>query len=183
MRDGRLNIMRILRRIKFGFFCLLILINFACSRNNNGKLVEIDNNPQQKIGKFTIRETNNGTPKWVLKAEEAIIIESEKIAKLKLPKIDFYEDGKKVSDLESERGRINTDNYDIVGEGKCLMTTVKGERLETENLKYKSDIEKVVTNERVKFIRPGEVINGKGMEASPDLENIVIKNQKVILDE
>ena len=52
-----------------------------------------------------------------------------------------------------------------------MLTTIKDERLETRNLHYRSDIKKVVTQEKVKLIKPDEIIYGEGMEATPDLEN------------
>jgi LPS export ABC transporter protein LptC len=135
--------------------------------------------PEQAIEKFSITETTEGKPHWVLEASSAQILEQEKKVLLKAPRIQFFEDGKCVSTLVAARGRINTENYDIWGEGNCLLNTAKGERLETSNLYYKSDVKKIMTEDRVKLVRPNQIIYGKGMEATPDLEAIKIRKQRV----
>ena len=138
--------------------------------------------PEQEIENFTAKQTKEGKPDWILNAASAQILETEKKIFLDAPKILFYEKGVEVSDLVAEKGRINTENYDIWGDGDCLLTTRKGEVLKTRNLHYRSDIKKIVTDEKVKLIRPDEVIDGQGLEATPDLETIIIKKQKVTLN-
>lgn len=135
--------------------------------------------PEQAIEKFSVTETREGKPNWELESASAQVIEAKKIALLKAPKIKFYQKGEHISTLTANNGRINTENYDIWGEDSCVLTTVKGERLETSNLHYRSDIQKIVTADKVKLIRPNEIIYGVGMEATPDLESIIIKKQRV----
>lgn len=135
--------------------------------------------PEQAIEKFSVTETEAGKPHWVLEASSAQILENQKRVYLQSPVIKFYEKGNYVSTLVAQKGRINTENYDIWGEGQCTLDTAKGEKLETSNLYYRSDIKKIVTEDKVKLIRPNEVVYGKGMEASPDLESIKIRNQRV----
>lgn len=139
--------------------------------------------PDQAIEQFNVMETKEGKPNWVLEASTAQILESQKKVYLQHPRIKFYQKGEYVSTLVATRGKINTDTYDIWGEENCLLTTAKGERLETKNLHYRSDIQKVVTDDKVKLTRQDEIITGQGMEATPDLESIIIKKQKVELKE
>ncbi|OGS17921.1 MAG: LPS export ABC transporter periplasmic protein LptC [Elusimicrobia bacterium RIFOXYA2_FULL_50_26] len=165
----------------------LILLLSALFFTSCAKREEITNDnpavPEQAIEQFTVMETRHGKPSWTLDAASAQIIETEKIAIVQSPKIMFYQEGKYVSTLVAERGRINTETYDIWGEEKCIVTTAKGERLETRNLHYRSDIRKIITDEKVKLVRPQEIIYGQGMEATPDLESIIIKKQRVELKE
>lgn len=135
--------------------------------------------PEQAIEKFNVTETEKGQPHWVLEASTAQILEHQKRVMLTLPVIKFYEGGSYVSTLSAAKGRINTDNYDIWGDGDCLLTTAKGETLETSNLYYKSDVKRVFTDEKVKLVKPEETIYGVGLEATPDLEFIKIKKQRV----
>ena len=137
--------------------------------------------PEQAIEKFNVTETEKGLPHWVLDADSAQILESQKKVLLTSPIIKFYQDGKYVSTLVASKGRINTDNYDIWGEGRCVLTNIKNETLETSNLHYRSDIKMVVTKEKVKLVKPDETIYGEGMEATPDLESIKITKQRVEL--
>jgi LPS export ABC transporter protein LptC len=138
---------------------------------------------EQSIEKFSVTETRNGSPNWILDAESAQILEEEEKIFLKSPKIDFYQEGEYASTLVADKGRINTKDYDIWGEGECVLTTKKGEILETSDLHYKSDIKKIVTEEKVKLVRKDETIYGRGMEATPDLESIIIRDQTVELND
>lgn len=137
--------------------------------------------PEQALEKFSITETEGGKPHWVLEASSAQILESQKKVLLQLPVVKFYEKGEYVSTLVAASGRINTETYDIWGEGKCTLTTTKGERLETSNLRYRADQKKILTDEQVTLVRADETIYGKGMEASPDLSLIKIRSQRVEL--
>jgi len=156
---------------------LLVFYSFESAKKD--KIEKPPPIPEQAIERFNVTETEKGQPHWVLDADSAQILETQKKVLLTSPKIKFYEAGKYVSTLVAANGRINTENYDIWGDGKCVLTTVKNERLETSNLHYRSDIKKVVTTEKVKLIKPDETIYGEGMEATPDLESITIKKQRV----
>jgi len=135
--------------------------------------------PEQAIEKFNITETEKGMPHWVLDASAAQILDTQKKVLLTSPCIKFYEGGKYVSTLIAATGRINTDTYDMWGDGNCFLTTAKGETLETSNLHYRSDVKRVFTDEKVKLVRADETIYGVGLEATPDLEMILIKKQRV----
>jgi LPS export ABC transporter protein LptC len=164
---------------KFYLPLLMFLALIAACGSRDGKKDDIPAVPEQAIEKFSVTETEKGKPHWVLDAASAQILENEKKVFLQAPHVTFFENGEKVSTLTAERGRMNTESYDMWGEGKCVLDTAKGERLETSNLHYQSDAKKIVTREKVKLTRPDEIIYGEGMEASPDLENITIKKQRV----
>ncbi len=160
-----------------GFIFLLVFYSFESAKKD--KLEKPPPIPEQAIEKFNVTETEKGLPHWVLDADSAQILEIEKKVLLSSPRIKFYQNGKYVSTLVAASGRINTENYDIWGDSRCVLTTIKDERLETRNLHYRSDIKKVVTQEKVKLIKPDEIIYGEGMEATPDLETITIMKQRV----
>jgi len=158
---------------------VFLLIFYSFESVKKDKIEKLPPIPEQAIEKFNVTETEKGQPHWVLDADSAQILETQKRVMLTSPTIKFYQNGKYVSTLVAASGRINTDNYDIWGDGKCVLTTVKNERLETSNLHYRSDVKKVFTDEKVKLIKPDETIYGEGLEATPDLESIKIKKQRV----
>lgn len=158
---------------------IAVYVLFSTGVSLKDKSGDVRDIPEQAIEKFTVSETEAGKPKWVLEAASAQIVDKQKRALLQSPVIKFYENGVYVSTLVSERGRINMENYDIVGEGKCTLDTVKGERLETSNLSYQSAAKLITTPEKVKLIRPSEIVYGTGMEATPDLSTIKIRKQRV----
>lgn len=164
-----------------GILLLCACLHGCGSEVSSTKIMEAPPIPEQALEQFTVTETEKGQPHWVLNAASAQINESQKRAVLQFPRVKFYENGQYVSTLVAARGVINTENYDITGEGACTLDTVKGERLETSDLRYRSDTKKIVTNAPVTLIRDGETIHGTGMEATPDLETIIIRKQRVEL--
>ena len=135
--------------------------------------------PTQAIEKFVVKETSGAKPNWILEAASAEINDVQKMAYLVSPNVKFYEKGEYSSTLVADTGRINMETYDIWGDKNCIITTTKGERLETKNLKYLSSTKKIVTDDNVLLLREKEKITGTGMEATPDLSSIIIKKQKV----
>jgi len=161
---------------------LLLLCVFAsCGKKQNAKLDVPPAMPEQALEKFTVSETRHGSPNWVLEAASAQIMEKEKRVYMQKPEIKFYREGQYSSTLRAKNGRINTDNYDIWADGDCELKTVKGETLTTKNMVYISSTSKVSTNEFVRIVRPDEVIEGTGMEASPNLDDITIKKNRVVM--
>ncbi len=166
------------KMIKYLIFIPIIMLLFLEGCESK-KIVakEISQIPDQAIEKFTVTETQKGKKHWVVDAPSAKIYEDQKKALLATPVIKFYEKGKYVSTITAEKGTIDMGTYDIIGEGKCTVKTVKGEDLTTSNLRYLSQAQKIVTDDYVTLIKEGSVIHGKGMEATPGLETVTIKNQ------
>lgn len=161
--------------------CACTFLHGCGGEVSSKKIMEAPPIPEQALEQFTVSETEKGQPHWVLNAASAQINEAQKRAVLQFPRVKFYEHGQYVSTLVAARGVINTENYDIIGEGACTLDTVKGEHLETRDLRYRSDTKKIVTEAPVTLIRDGETIHGTGMEATPDLETIIIRKQRVEL--
>jgi LPS export ABC transporter protein LptC len=174
------TMMKFLPSLFSGLFLWGIILLAGCAKEAAPqKTTEVPSIPEQAIEQFTVTETEAGTPHWVLNAASAQINDATKKAVLQFPRVKFYEKGEYVSTLVAVRGVINTQNYDIMGESTCVLDTAKGEHLETSNLRYRSDTKKIVTDAPVKLIKADEIIYGTGMEATPDLETIIIKKQRV----
>ncbi|MCA6069526.1 MAG: LPS export ABC transporter periplasmic protein LptC [Endomicrobium sp.] len=137
---------------------------------------------KQAIEKFTITQTDEGKLKMILEAESAIIDEIKNIAQLKLPVIKFYDKGKYVSTLVAESAVINMETWDVRGIGKCNMDNAKNEHLQTTNLMYDAKKELVYGDHDVKITRPNETVYGTSFEADTKLANIIIKNQRTVLE-
>jgi LPS export ABC transporter protein LptC len=162
-------------------FIPLLLFAFGC-KNKKTQIEEMPPIAEQAVEKFTITETEFGKLKMVLESESAVIDEKTNIAVLKLPRIKFYEDGKYSSLLVSETITIDLETYDIKGGGKCSINTAKNENLQTTNLQYDAKRKKIFSNEPIKITRNSETIYGESFESDPDLENIVIRKQRTIIN-
>ena len=138
--------------------------------------------PEQAIEKFTITETEKGKLKMILESESAVINEEKKTAVLQLPRVKFYKEGEYASTLIAESADIDLDTYDIFGKGKCTIETANNEYLQTRDLSYNARKELIYSVNDVKITTKSETITGKGFESDTKLEKVIIKKQKVILD-
>ncbi|MDR2192772.1 MAG: LPS export ABC transporter periplasmic protein LptC [Endomicrobium sp.] len=138
--------------------------------------------PEQAVEKFTITETEKGKLKMILESESAVINEEKKTAVLRLPRVKFYKEGRYVSTLIAESAEIKLDSYDVFGKGKCSVETADNEYLQTTDLSYNAQKELIYSANDVKITTKNEIITGKSFESDTKLKKIVIKKQKVILD-
>ena len=175
MKDGKLN--------KNNFFIFVIFLCMfvfpSCMRdfNYNQKSATV-----QTIENFVVTETQNGKIKTVLQSDMAVIKESEQVAFLTQPVVKFYDNGKYSATLNAKTGQINLDTNNVKAIGECKVITANGEVLETSDVNYDHIKEKIYSDSNIKIIKDKDVIYGKGFESDTKLKNIVIKNQRIIID-
>jgi LPS export ABC transporter protein LptC len=136
----------------------------------------------QTIENFVITETQNGKIKTVLNSNIAVIKESEQVAFLTEPVVKFYDNGKYSATLTAKTGQISLDTNNVKALGECKVVTANGEVLETKDVDYDHMKEKVSSDSDIKITKGKDVIYGKGFESDTNLNNIIIKNQRIILD-
>ncbi|MBQ3834571.1 MAG: LPS export ABC transporter periplasmic protein LptC [Elusimicrobia bacterium] len=137
---------------------------------------------EQTIEKFVITETKDGKIKTILESDFAVINDDEKIAVLTEPKVKFYEDGKYQSYLVADKGEVDMNTNNIKALGNCVVDTVNGEHLETTDVTYDANTKMIFSDSDIKITRDNDVIYGKGFESDTDLQNIVIKQERIIID-
>lgn len=178
MKDGKLNKSKIL----FLSLFLIFSVTLSSCVEEETAIEETPPTTEQTIEKFVITETKDGNIKTILEAESAIIDEDNKTAKLELPKVKFYEDGKYRSILIAESGEINMETNNIKALGKCTVETVDNEYLQTRDVYYDAKKRLIHSDSDIKITKGKDVIYGKGFESDTDLKNIVIKKQRIIID-
>ncbi|MBR3655460.1 MAG: LPS export ABC transporter periplasmic protein LptC [Elusimicrobia bacterium] len=178
MKDGKLNKSKIL----FLTLCLICSFTVCSCVEEENTIEETPPTTEQTIEKFVITETKDGKIKTILEAESAIIDEDNKIAKLKLPKVKFYEDGKYQSILIAEEGEINMETNNVKAFGKCTVETVNNEYLQTRDVSYDAKKQLIYSDSDIKITKDKDVMYGKGFESDTELKNIVIKKQRIIID-
>lgn len=177
-----MNVGKQLKKTKFYIILFASLFIFFGCKSEKTVIEETPPMSEQAVEKFTITETELGNLKMILESESAIIDEEKKIAVLKLPRVKFYQEGEYVSTLVTENAEIDLVTYNVIGHGKCTVDTANNEHLQTTNLHYNAEKSIVYSNTDVKVTRPGETVYGKGFEADTKLEKIVIKKQRVIIE-
>ncbi|GHT09141.1 hypothetical protein AGMMS49532_06220 [Endomicrobiia bacterium] len=180
------TVMNFSKRYVIWFLMIIILFLsvfrfFICSAKKTA-IEETLPIAEQIIEEFTITETHEGKLGMILKAESAIVNESENIAHLKLPVIKFYDKGSYISTFVAESADINMDTYDIKGNGKCTVNSANNEYLQTESLIYNAKEELIYSNNNVKITRPSGTVCGTSFRSDTKLDKIVIKNQRILID-
>jgi LPS export ABC transporter protein LptC len=154
---------------------------FICSTKKTA-VGETSSASEQTIQEFTITKTHEGKLEMILKAESAVVNESENTAHLQLPIIKFYDKGSYISTFVTESADINMDTYYIKGNGKCTISSANNEYLQTKNLIYNAEEGLIYSNNNVKITRPSGTVYGTSFKSDTKLNKIVIKNQRILID-
>jgi LPS export ABC transporter protein LptC len=127
--------------------------------------------PRQVIDGFTLNATSMKGLLWVLEAKRAISRGSGEPTRLDSMVVRFY-DGETHprSVLTSRHGEVDEKTNALVARDSVVVTTPRGERLETETLRWDPREERMTTEAFFRFTRGGDVMTGIGIEAEPGLE-------------
>jgi len=84
-------------------------------------------------------------------------------------KVDFLDERQQAkSTLTAKNAIRRQDKGQVTARDSVVLNTVRGERLETEELIWDEKTEKIFTDKFVKVTKPGEIIYGFGLEANQD---------------
>jgi LPS export ABC transporter protein LptC len=140
--------------------------------------------PVQKLEDFSMSQTTLGSPAWELHARSAILTEGDTKAQLQSPDLVFFKNHRKVSTLVAKAGFVRTDTYDVTLTSAVVVHSLDDDStLMTEELRYSSQRKLFVTDKDVLVKRPGGVLRGTGLEATPDLSDIRVFKQQTRLKE
>lgn len=87
----------------------------------------------------------------------------------------FDANGRPGSTLSAERGRIDPKRHRMQVEERVVFTNARGERLETEELIWSQDSDRVFTDRPVRITRAQDIIYGQGLDANEDLSHYTIR--------
>ncbi len=83
--------------------------------------------------------------------------------------VDFFDAGHRLQSKLSARHGVRYDNTGkVVVSDSVVVTTVRGERLDTEELTWDSRTGNITTNKFVKVSTPKEIVYGYGLDARDD---------------
>jgi lipopolysaccharide export system protein LptC len=84
--------------------------------------------------------------------------------------------GEEGSLLTARRGRIWPGEGRMQVNERVVFTNARGERLETEELIWEQDSDRVHTDRPVKITRQGDILYGQGLDAAEDFSHYTIRN-------
>ena len=138
---------------------------------------------RQTVENLILRQSNGGRPAWTLKSRLAVLREDEKLAELTAPMMNFYRRGKVVSRVTALGGTVHTETHDVRLSSSVVLDSLDDKsHLTTEELLYSSAKGRFLTKAEVQITRPEGVLKGKGLEATPDLSEIRIFEQRSSLN-
>lgn len=133
--------------------------------------------PIQQFFDYRLVETNAGVRNWVLDSDLMNKYSGQRDVELITVHIDFYKGGAQFSTLTADSGLANLQTNNIFTWGNVVVVTEDGRKLETEELYFDNETELIYNDVFDRFTRDGDVIEGIGLEATPDLEYIEIKQR------
>ena len=134
--------------------------------------------PEQQFFDYRLIESEAGVRQWVLQSDKMLKYSGEKDVHLITLNMDFFKEGAHFSVLTADSGQANLRSKDIHTWGNVVVVTDDGRILETEELFFDNETQLIHNDVFNRFTRDGDVLTGIGLEATPDLEYIEIK-QKV----
>lgn len=131
--------------------------------------------PEQQFFDYRLIESEAGVRQWVLQSEKMLKYAGEKQVNLVDLHMDFFKNGEHFSVLTADSGRANLSTKDIHTWGNVVVVTDDGRILETEELFFDNERQLIHNDVFDRFTQDGDVLTGIGLEATPDLEYIEIK--------
>ncbi|MFH1239070.1 MAG: LPS export ABC transporter periplasmic protein LptC [bacterium] len=164
-----------------GLIFLIYTVSFcltACSEDsfnlNTPSVKQVT--PTQVLKKFTIVQTDNGHKQWEMEAAEARIYDQKHQAVVTGIRVKFFENDAVTSNLNADRGTMNSSTGDMEVEGKVVVHSLAEKTtIETTKLWYVDKENKIFSDQFVKETRPDVIITGWGLETDPSLRQVVIK--------
>jgi len=139
--------------------------------------------PEQTVVRFTLDAYAEGVKDWSLTAPRADLFETMNRIDVKRPTVQFFERGRPGSVMDAGAGIVHTDTQDMRAWAGVVMVSTDGARVESDWLDYKNKEERLISTAPVTIVRGGSVTRGVGWEASPDLSEIIIRQQTVEIED
>jgi len=163
----------------------LSLLLGACSSESEPGVQEIQiamtaDAPIQTLFDYRLVQSTAGVKDWVLQSAEMKKFAGQREAQLLDVRVDFFQDGAHFSRLTSDSGSVQLQTQDVHTWGHVVVVTDDGRRLETEELLFDQKSGLVRNEVANRFVRGADVMTGIGLEATPDLEYIVIKRNVLV---
>jgi len=133
--------------------------------------------PSQTFYDYRLIESSGGVKQWVLDSDLMHRYKARTDVDLVRVAMDFFKEGAYHATLLADSGVANTSTNDVHVWGNVVINTHDARRLRTSELFYSSG-DGLIRNEVYNvFDRGLDVVTGYGLEATPDLDYLVIKRQ------
>ncbi len=135
---------------------LLLLLAHGCSTPSQEPVrsAGAPKGPEQTFANLELRETTAGRLEWKLRAARAVRPSTSAATHMESLRVEFFEGGPQVrSVLTSDSGRVDIAKGLLIATGHVVVTTLEGNRLETEELFWDRKNAKVSSTAFVRLTR------------------------------
>jgi LPS export ABC transporter protein LptC len=139
--------------------------------------------PDQVISGFSLTETTLGEKDWHMEAARAYIYEKRNILEADSVEVTFFDRAGDVrSILKADHGTLNRGSDDMEARGNVVVTSADGVVLETETLRWDSELRKIMSEDSVRIVRGQDVLTGWGFRGDPDLGSFrILRDMKATI--
>ncbi|MBK7692105.1 MAG: LPS export ABC transporter periplasmic protein LptC [Bacteroidetes bacterium] len=166
------------------FYCLLMLLLGSC-KNDIQKLKEsLDSRMlnTERAEDVTIIYSKDGLTKAKLFTKNFYHIQNVQPTYIEMSKglrVEFYNDSLQVqSTLTAKYGKYYEQNGNVLVRDSVVVTNLKKEQLNTEELVWNEKLQKFYTEKFVKITTPTQIIYGDGLESNQNFTEYKITNIK-----
>jgi LPS export ABC transporter protein LptC len=124
---------------------------------------------------FKARGTLAGVKQWEALADSARVFQAARSADAEKVDITYFQAGRPVSWARADKARINLATNDLEVEGGVRVKGANGVVLLTETLRWDNAAQEARTRARVKVLRHGSVLTGRGLIADRQLERVEVQ--------
>ena len=156
---------------------VMVAVALGCAKKD-AKDAPVDETqvPDETVTEFVTQETDSGRVQWKLAAPRAFRYNAKNVFVMDSPTIEFFDRmGNLQTTLVAKNGEYSLTTHDMLAYGDVVATTIKGEILETDTLRYLNEKDMIVSDSFVKLTRDGDVVTGIGLECDHTLESVDIK--------
>jgi LPS export ABC transporter protein LptC len=164
------------------YTAFLLITGSGCTSfdEDSTETQQIDDFPDQESWDTEMFFTRDGKRRAVLKAGYVAKYSKKRYTLLREGvKVNFYDsEGNPKSVLTSEEGKVFDDREDMVATGNVVVVSENGTVLYTEELIWKNNEERIISNVPVKITTETDTLFGDSFSSDPDLISYEITNAR-----
>jgi LPS export ABC transporter protein LptC len=136
--------------------------------------VQATDSADQVLEGFSHWVTKDGIRRSEVQADTAYFYESSQVTQLRHVKVVFYDlNGKESSTLTAQAGTYRWQDGSMQANGKVVVISPDGRKLQTDTLKYDNATNTISTNTHFIMDRGTDHLEGESFRSDPDFKNVV----------
>jgi len=164
--------------VRFALALLLAAVLAGCSQDEPPAIRDSETSGlEREIQGFSLSETQDGKHLWDLHAETAWRIPNDDRIHLDNLTLTFYDTHQAPdSRLTAMHGTVDEKSGMMTARDRVVLISEAGDTLNTEELTYDKDRDRIAGPGYVRLAKPDQVVTGREFDAKPDLTDYEIRH-------